>query len=212
MTDGAWSEPCIGLVDTGVNAWHSHVRGDVAGCRLYLDAAGGIAEDDDFSDPLGHGTAVAGILREALPGARLFVVRVFGETGTTFPSLVARGILRAAAEGCGFVNVSLGVAPGPGAEVLREACAAAIAAGCTLAAPAPADRPGWLPASLPGVYAVTADDALAPGDVVRDAPYRLRAAGRPRDLAALPREWNLQGHSFACARALAQLARCGLRP
>lgn len=196
----------IGLVDTGVNAWHSHVRGDITGCRVHLDVDGRIVEDGDFSDPVGHGTAVAGLLREALPEAAIFAVRVFGAAGATYPSLVARGILRAAAEGCDFVNVSLGVAPGPGDEVLRAACAAVLEAGCTLVAAGSPDRQDWLPASLPGVYAVTADDTLEFGQVVREGPRRLRAAGRPRDLGALPREANLWGHSFACARALAFLA------
>jgi len=196
----------IGIVDTGVNPWHSHLRGDVNGCRLYLGPDGLVREDADFSDPVGHGTAVAGIIREALPGAAIFSVRVFDATEATYPSLVARGILRAAAAGCDFVNLSLAVAPGPGDEVLAAACAAVIESGCVLVASEQPDRPGWLPASLPGVYAVTADDALEFGEVLRDGPRRLRAPGRPRDLVSVPRKANLSGHSFACARALVCLA------
>lgn len=196
----------IGIVDTGVNPWHSHVRGNVAGCRLYLGADGMVHEDADFSDPVGHGTAVAGLIREAFPDAAIFAVRVFGADEATYPSLVARGILRSAAEGCDFVNVSLGVPPGPGEPVLTAACASAIEAGCVIVASGHPDRPGWLPASLPGVYAVTADDTLESGQVQDDGPRRLRASGRPRDLAAVSREANLWGHSFACARALVYLA------
>ena len=58
----------IGIVDSGVNPWHSHVGGHVTGCRIYADEAGRIVEDDDFRDHLGHGTAVAGVIRESLPG------------------------------------------------------------------------------------------------------------------------------------------------
>jgi len=196
----------IGIVDTGVNPWHSHVRGSVTGCRLYLGPDGFVREDGDFSDPVGHGTAVAGIIREAFPDALIFAVRVFGAAEVTYPSLVARGILRAATEGCDFVNVSLGVPPGPGDEVLTAACATAIEAGCVIVASGQPDRPGWLPASLSGVYAVTADDSLEFGEVLREDPRRLRAPGRPRDLGSVPREANLWGHSFACARALVYLA------
>ncbi|MDH4259687.1 MAG: S8 family serine peptidase [Gammaproteobacteria bacterium] len=196
----------IGIVDTGVNPWHSHLRGDVNGCRLYLGPDGLVREDADFSDPVGHGTAVAGIIREAFPDAAIFSVRVFGAAEATYPSLVARGILRAAAEGCEFVNLSLGVPPGPGDQVLTAACDTAIEAGCVLVASARPDRPGWLPASLSGVYAVTADDTLEFGEIRDDGPRQLRASGRPRDLGGISREANLWGHSFACARALVYLA------
>lgn len=197
----------VGIVDTGLNPWHSHVRGNVTGCRLYVDAHGRIREDGDFRDLVGHGTAVAGIIREAFPMAEIFAVRVFGEAGSTYPSLVARAILRAAAERCAFVNLSLAIPSGTADAALEAACAAALEARCVLVASARPDRPGWLPASLPGVYAVRADEALETGIVRQDGPFRLVASGRPRDLAAVPRESNLWGHSFACARALAYLAR-----
>lgn len=198
----------IGIVDTGVNPWHSHVRGAVAGCRLYVAPADGtIAEDGDFSDPTGHGTAVAGVIRQAFPDALLYAVRVFDGTAATYPSLVARGILRAAAAQCAFVNLSLAVPPGPGTNAIAAACAEAIAAGCVIVASARPDRPGWLPASVPGVHAVTADETLADDEVRVQGGGRLAAAGRPRDLAARPRAANLAGHSFACARGLVHLAR-----
>src|SRR6266542_4115216 len=87
----------IGIVDSGVNPWHSHVRGQVAGCRIFVAPDGGIQEDGDFRDSSGHGTAVAGVVREAFPDAEIFAVRVFDADEDTYPSLVARGILRAAA-------------------------------------------------------------------------------------------------------------------
>ncbi len=197
----------IGIVDTGVNAWHSHVRGGVSGCRVFVTPDGRIAEDDDFSDACGHGTAIAGIIREALPRAQIFAVRVFDAQRTTYASLVARGVLRAAAARCGFINVSLSVPPGPGTEAIASACAAAIDAGCVVVAPARTDRAGWLPASLPGVHAVAGDDSLAAGDVRVIAPRSLRACGRPRDLADVSRDENFSGPSFACARGLVHLAR-----
>ena len=197
----------IGVIDTGVNPWHSHVRGNVAGCRIHLGRHGAVEEDGDFRDPVGHGTAVAGVIREAFPEAGIFAVRVFDEGRATYPSLVARGILRAAAEQCAFVNLSLSVSSGPGDDVLAAACAAAIDAGCVLVAAARPGLTGSLPASLPGVYAVTADDTLAFDEVRMRGPYALAAPGRPRDLAFVARDANLYGHSFACARGLVFLAR-----
>jgi subtilisin family serine protease len=183
------------------------VRGSVSGCRLYVGPHGAIEQDADFRDLVGHGTAVAGVIREALPEAEIYVVRVFGAENATYPSLVARGVLRAVVRRCGFVNLSLALPPGPGDAVLREACAAAIEAGCVLVASARRDRSGWLPASLPGVFAVEVDDSLPRGRVRSIGALRLAANGSPRDLEDVAREANLWGPSFACARALAYLAR-----
>ena len=202
----------VGIVDSGVNRWHSHVRGHVSGCRIALDAAGRIVEDDDFSDATGHGTAVAAVIRAALPDAEIYAVRVFDAAAITYPSLVARGIVRAAANGCALVNVSIAIPPGPGDDVVAAACAAVIDAGTIVVASAPPDRPGALPAALPGVCTASADESLAHGEVRRLGPLAFAASGTPRDLADVPRDRNLSGHSFACAHVLAHLARercCG---
>jgi subtilase family protein len=195
----------IAVVDTGVNAWHSHVGEPVAGCRLFLDEGGRIREDADFRDPVGHGTAVAGIIREGHPRAEIFAVRVF-DGAATYPSLVARGILRAAAAGCTVINLSLAVEAGPGAELVAAACAAALEAGCLIVASASPIATRALPASLPGIVSVVADDGLRFGEVRQLGPARFAAPGRPRDLGGLPREANLWGPSFACARVAVHLA------
>ena len=114
----------IGIVDSGVNAWHSHVRGAVDGCALAVSPDGRIVEHDDFRDRSGHGTAVAGVIREGCADAHLYAVRVFDDAGAAYPSVVARGILRAAAEGCDYINLSVAIPPGPGSSALEAACAA----------------------------------------------------------------------------------------
>lgn len=199
----------IGIIDTGINPWHSHVRGEVRGCRIYLDKDEKICEGSDFSDPVGHGTAVAGLLRKALPKAGFFAIRVFENGLTTYPSLVARGILRAAAEGCDVINLSLALPPGSGAELIADACVAARDAGSILVAAGHPERLGLLPASLPGVYGVICDDELKDNEIEMQAagPYPCRAPGIPRKLENIPSKANLWGHSLACARVSAYLAR-----
>lgn len=199
----------IGIVDTGINPWHSHVRGEVRGCRIYLKLGQKIYEDSDFSDPVGHGTAVAGVLRRALPDAGFFAIRVFENGLTTYPSLVARGILRAAAEGCDVINLSLALPPGSGAELIAEACVAARDAGSILVAAGHPERLGLLPASLPGVYGVICDDELKDKEIEMQGsgPYPCRAPGIPRKLENIPPKANLWGHSLACARVSAYLAQ-----
>jgi subtilisin family serine protease len=198
----------VGLIDTGVNPWHSHMQGpgSVTGLRLAVNSSGRIREEPDFRDPVGHGTAVAGVLRQALPEADLFVVAVFDENLRSYPSLVARAILRAAAEGCDVINLSLSMPPSAGSELLAEACAEVLRAGCTLVASADAGKPGSLPAALPGVVNAIADDALLQDEVKELAPSRYAALGRPRDLSGFTPDANLWGHSFACARVSAYMA------
>lgn len=198
----------IGVIDTGVNPWHSHVRGGVTGCRIYLDGAGRIREDDDFRDLVGHGTAVAGILRERLPDAEIFAVRVFENDFSSYPSLVARAVLRAAAEGCTILNLSLGMSPGPGSEHLIAACREVMAAGCTIVAAGHPDNATLLPASIPGVLGVIADDRVPPGKIRTDPErcYPHAASGSPRTLEGVGTSDNLWGNSFACARLTAYMA------
>lgn len=198
----------IGIVDTGINPWHSHVRGDVRGCRIFVTSVGRIREDNDYYDPVGHGTAVAGVLRNALPEAELFAIRVFEQELTTYPSLVARAILRAAAEGCDVINLSLAVPSGSGAELIADACVSARETGAALVAAGHPDHPDLLPASLPGVYGVVSDDELEDDEIEMQGvgPYPCRARGIARNLGHLPPEANLSGHSLACARVAAYVA------
>lgn len=201
----------IGVIDTGVNPWHSHVRGGAYGCRIFLDGQGRIREDDDFRDLVGHGTAVAGILRQQLPDVEIFSVRVFEQDLTSYPSLVARAVLRAAAEGCSLLNLSLGMSPGPGSDLLIMACTEVLEAGCAIVAAGRPDTFRVLPASIPGVFGTIADDLVPVGEITvdHDRRYPYAASGSPRDLEGVKRSDNLWGSSFACARVTAHIARFG---
>lgn len=195
----------IGVIDTGVNPWHSHVRGGVYGCRIFLGPDGAIGEDSDIRDLIGHGTAVAGVIRQYLPDAELFVLRVFDRSFSTYPSLVARAIFRAVAEECSFINLSLAMPPAFGSEVVALACAEALATGCSIVAAGDPARGELIPASLSGVVSAIANDLVPAGEIWEgDGPCRYIAAGYPRELTS--REGNLWGNSFACARVTAYLA------
>lgn len=201
----------IGVIDTGVNPWHSHVMGGVTGCRIFLDGDCRIRQDDDFRDLVGHGTAVAGVLRQQLPEVEIFAVRVFEQNLSSYPSLVARAVLQAAAEGCSILNVSLGMSVGPGCDVLTTACHDVMQAGCIIVAAGHPEHSQLLPASMPGVLGVVADDLVPPGEFreVSGQAYPYAASGRPRTLEGLRTDENLWGNSFACARVTAYVVKHG---
>lgn len=214
LNSAAASPLRIGIIDTGVNPWHSHVRGPIEGVHIHVNTAGQIIEDDDFRDSVGHGTAVAGVLRQGLPDAELYVLRVFDADLKSYPSLIARALLRGAAAGCQAINLSLGMPPGPGGELLAEACLIVQNAGIALVAAGHPQKPGLLPASLPGVISVVSAEHLQPGEIEvhPGSAYSYAACGWPRDLEMLPAGINLWGNSFACARVTLRLAqKIGMR-
>ena len=67
----------IAIIDSGINPWHSHVQGVEGGTGFFLDQSGDVVENGDFMDELGHGTAIAGIIREKAPSAKLYAVKIF---------------------------------------------------------------------------------------------------------------------------------------
>jgi hypothetical protein len=152
--------PLIGIVDSGGAA------DEMAGARAFHAGGDGPAGPDR----LGHGTAVAAVLRRAAPQARLRHAQVFDAGPVTSADRVARAVLWLAGE-ADIILLSLGLSADR--SVLREACAAARDAGACLVAAAPARGPACFPAAWPGVLAATGDArcgwddlSLLPGPVI----------------------------------------------
>ncbi len=136
--------PLIGIVDSGGPAEQ------MEGARAFHAEGDGPAAPDR----LGHGTAVAAVLRRAAPGARLRHAQVFGDTPLTSADRVARAVLWLAEE-ADIILLSLGLATDR--EGLRAACDTALAAGACLVAASPARGGPCYPAAWPGVIAATGD-------------------------------------------------------
>jgi subtilisin family serine protease len=197
----------IAVIDSGVHAAHPHVQGVAGG--IGIDHAG--LTHDDLVDRLGHGTAVAAVLREKAPAAEILAVKVFDrELSTTGDALVA-ALRWARNHDVRLVNLSLGTANPSHEAALRAEVRAADAAGVIVVAAGEQDGTRWLPGSLPGVVAVTLDMTL-PRDVCEVAiadtgRVTIRASGYPRPIPGVPPERNLKGLSFAVANASGLLAR-----
>lgn len=152
--------PLIGIVDSGGPA------DQMEGARAFSASGEGPATPDR----LGHGSAVAAVLRRAAPGARLRHAQVFGDSPVTSADRVARAVLWLAAE-ADILLLSLGLAADR--AVLRAACETALAAGRCLVAASPARGRAAFPAAYPGVVAATGDArcgwddlSLLPGPVI----------------------------------------------
>jgi subtilisin len=81
----------VAIIDSGIDAGHPAVGGQLAGYASISDVVGGTAvHTAEHRDLYGHGTACAGIIRSLAPDCELYSVRVLG------PSLSARGDVFAA--------------------------------------------------------------------------------------------------------------------
>ncbi|WCN80362.1 type VII secretion-associated serine protease mycosin [Micromonospora sp. LH3U1] len=153
----------VGLLDSGVEATHSDLRGQVLpGDRSYGASGDGRADED------GHGTHMAGIIaatnasRDGVdgvaPGAKILPIKLRKGTGTNSDAAVALGIRMAVDGGAKVINMSFG---GPGLASPAEESAikyaldhdvvVVAAAGNTAKGSKVVDSP----ANTPGVIAVT---------------------------------------------------------
>jgi subtilisin family serine protease len=196
----------VAIVDSGVHAAHPHVRHVAA--AIGVDAEG--RRHDDAVDRLGHGTAVAAVIREEAPDAELLVAKVFDRQLTGTVQALVAGIGWAVEQRAHLINLSLGTQNPAHAAVLQAAVVAARTAGALVVCAGAQDGVDWLPGTLDGVVAVTLDWSLDRDACVveDDGPprMRVRASGLPRPIPGVPPERNLRGVSFAVANVIGMLA------
>jgi subtilisin family serine protease len=197
----------IAVIDSGVHAAHPHVHSVAGG--VGIDASG--HKREDYTDRLGHGTAVTAVIREKAPDAEIFAVKVFErELATTGQALVA-ALRWAIDQRAGVINLSLGTTNPDHEPFLADVVQRARDAHVVIVAAAPQPDARWLPGALPGVVRVGVDWTL-PRDTCRVAvlpsgEIEIDASGFPRPIPGVPPERNLRGVSFAVANATGLLAR-----
>ncbi|MFI6851999.1 S8 family peptidase [Streptomyces sp. NPDC050416] len=115
----------IAVLDTGVDATHPDLKGQVIDAKNFTTAP-------DTSDKVGHGTHVASIAagtgaksggkyKGVAPGAKIINGKVLDDGGFGSDSEVLAGIEWAAAEGADVVNMSLGGGDTPAIDPLEAA-------------------------------------------------------------------------------------------
>src|SRR5262245_5052209 len=91
----------IAMVDSGVNAEHLHVCGVAGGVGIVTE---------DYVDRLGHGTAVAGAIREKAPAAELYAVKIFDRRLSTKFAILLRALDWCVENKMDVINLSVGTA------------------------------------------------------------------------------------------------------
>jgi len=187
----------IAIIDSGIHPCHPHI-GKIAGA-IEITSAG---EGEDPIDRLGHGTAIAGAIREKAPDAELYAVKVFDRRLTANIGVILRALDWCRDCRMDLVNLSLGTQnpahrdaflrvlgrDGPGNRLL------VVSAG------------NVLPGSLPEVIGVL-PDSDCPRGAFRYHAGVFHASPYPRPIPGVPVARNLQGASFAVANMTGLVAR-----
>ena len=159
-TQGAGAS--VAVIDTGIDASHPDLAGQVAGGINILDPQ----HPDNWKDDEGHGTHVSGTIAAngknggvagVAPMAKLYAVKVLDKDGNGNYDDVIAGIEWAMNHGIKIANMSLGA--DEGSEPLHRAVQAALAKGMLIVAAAGnSGGPVGFPGAYPEAVAVAASD------------------------------------------------------
>ena len=168
----------VAIIDSGVHADHPHVGG----------IAGGVAiVGDDLLDRLGHGTAIAGAIREKALEAEIYAVKVFDRRLSTSLETIFRALEWCIENGIDVINLSVGVRK----EVARIPDLPIVVT---------------VPGVIPDAIAVRSDENC-PREVFYYRDEIFYASPYPRSIPCVPPEQNLNGISFAVANMTGFVAR-----
>jgi hypothetical protein len=198
----------VAIIDSGINPWHSHVGGIQGGLGFVMDADGRVTPHPDFRDEIGHGTAVAGIIREWAPAASLHAMKIFRQDLRAPLPVLAAALAWAVDNEVRVIHLSLGTRAAAGREALEGLCRKAHAKGLVVVAAATSTSEWIYPAVFETVIGVTwhrkcraARWVFFPG-----SPIEFGACGHPRRLSGMTPEHNFSGSSFAAAHVTARVA------
>lgn len=199
----------VAVIDSGVDASHPDLAGRVL---PGLDLVESASTADP--DPVGHGTAVAGLIAGRqdddrgvvglAPDARILPVRVLdAENRYDDALIVANGVRWAVDNGARVINLSLGgssASPALAAALDYAFARDVVVVACTGNETASNSSTVWYPAREPGVVAVSGLDreseqlwsgAITGRETVLSAPASGLVGARPPD-----GYWRVQGTSF----------------
>ena len=201
----------LAVVDSGVNIPHPHLPAVQSG--ISFDREG--HEQEDFTDLLGHGTAVTSAIYEKAPDTQIFVVKVFDQQLATRVPILVRALDWASEHGMRLVNLSLGTPNEIRAYDLAPAVERAVERGTIIVSARANKEQFWYPGCMEGVLGVVLDWEHPRESVsvskAEESPEAssarvVSASGYPRPIPGIPTSRNLNGISFAVANTTGVLA------
>ena len=186
----------VGIVDSGINPDHPHV-GQVTG-GVFFNAE---VESRDFADRIGHGTAVAAVIREKAPSAELYAVRIFDQRLAAGIGTLMSGLDWCLRHEMHVVNLSIGTTNEQHRPRFEDFLRRADSQGVFVVTAA-----NMLPGTLEGAIRVDSDRECE-RETCRFQDGTFLASPYPRPIPGVSREFNLQGTSFAIANCTGLLVR-----
>ncbi|MCG8552758.1 MAG: S8 family serine peptidase [Desulfobacterales bacterium] len=201
--------PEIAIIDSGITPGHPHVGPITGGHGYETDPnTGQVAQTRDLTDNIGHGTAIAGIIKEKVPDARLYAVKIFSRDLGTSVEVLTRALAWCVRQRFNIIHLSLGVENKDAAAPLEQLCDTAREKGTLIIASARGPEHRIYPACFSNVVCAYRHPDCAWDDLVfhSGSAVAFGAHGFPRPIPGLPQEKNFQGHSFAAAHVTAHAA------
>ncbi len=194
----------VAAIDSGVNPAHPHVVPIAGGIQITPEGV-----EEDYTDFLGHGTAVTGAIREKAPAAEIYAVKVFHRELATTGQALLRALEWCIDNHMDFVNLSLGTLNANYQSAFKQLIARAQQANATIVAAYEMNGQPAFPGSLEGVAGVLLDPNCPRTCYTtqqKNGRTVYAASGYPRDIPGVPPQRNLQGVSFAVANVTGFLA------
>ena len=196
----------VAVIDSGVHADHPHVGGVAGGVAFEQDGEA----HQDYTDRMGHGTAVTAAIREKAPDAEIYAVKVFGRKLSTSTGVLVRAIDWATGKGARLINLSLGT-PNAEHELTLWACVQrATDRGAVIVSPREYDERSWLPGKIEGVAGTILDWTCEREEIRMSrrsgGSIVMFASGYPRPIPGSSPARNLKGVSFSAANVTGILA------
>lgn len=119
----------VAIIDTGADLNHPYLAPAIVASASFVP---GQSVDDGH----GHGTHVAGIIRQAAPGASLIIAKAISDQDTAEDAWLAAAIRWCVAQGARIINASWGSPTEPVGDELHAAIREAVAAGVLFCAAA----------------------------------------------------------------------------
>jgi subtilase family protein len=184
----------VAVVDSGINAEHSHI-GKVVGGVSFVS--------DDWKDFIGHGTAVAAAICSHEPRVELYAVKIFDRSFATEIASVVKALEWCADNDMDVVNVSLATAKNEHAALLEQPTRRVN----ILIAPSEFMGLPAYPGSFEWCFGVASDPGCPRGEVRRSSASTYLASPLPRELPGVAITHNFSGSSFAVANITGLICR-----
>lgn len=215
-----WQQACgdstgkgvkVAVIDSGIDATHPGIRGDVQGYVAIEERPEGFAYlTDPHEDITGHGTACASIIRSIAPACELYSVRVLGKWSIGRGAVFLAGIRWAIENEMHVCNMSLGTTKKDFFSTLHELADLAYFRRVLLVTAANNLPVPSFPSMYASVISVAAHEGLDPSCFYYNPkpPVEFGAPGIAVKVAWKDHQWiTAVGNSFAAPHITGILAK-----